>query len=192
MPVHGAGARSYGLRAHNGRTLALFGKAVLFAVTVVAGVYTLLALCDGLFNTDFRFWVVALKLLSILQFRIFLNYLLPFTLFFVMVGVVLNGQLRGSGDAPLSGRVVWRNALVAGIALLLVVQYVPLFCGALLPLGEPLLTIVAHQFVVVLPLIALVSTYFFGRTGLVYPGAFISALFVTWLIVASQATQFPL
>ncbi len=191
---HGAGARSYGLRAQNGRTLALFGKSVLFAVTVVAGVYTLLALCDGLFNTDFRFWVVALKLLSVLQFRIFLSYLLPFTLFFVMVGVVLNGQLRGLGDAPLSGRVMWRNALVlvAGIALLLVIQYVPLFFGAPLPLGEPLLTIVAHQFVVVLPLIALVSTYFFGRTGLVYPGAFISALFVTWLIVASQATQFPL
>ena len=191
---HSANARTYGLRAQNGRTLAFFGKSLLFAVVVVAGAYTLLAVCEGLFNTDFRFWVVALKLMSVLQLRIFLSYLLPFTLFFVMVGVVLNGQLRRPGNEVRSGRIMWRNALVlvAGIALLLVIQYVPLFLGAPLPFGEPLLTIVAHQFIIVLPLIALISTYFFSRTGLVYPGALINALFVTWLIVASQATQFSL
>ncbi len=191
---HSANARTYGLRAQNGRTFALFGKSLLFAVVVVAGAYTLLAVCEGLFKTDFRFWVVALKLMSALQLRIFLSYLLPFTLFFVMLGVALNGQLRRPGDEVRSGRIMWRNALilVAGIALLLVIQYVPLFLGAPLPLGEPLLTIVAHQFIIVLPLIALISTYFFSRTGLVYPGALINALFVTWLIVASQATQFSL
>lgn len=190
----GATAASYGLRAPTGHTFALIGRSLLFAVVVVAGTYTLLAVCEWLFNTDFRFWVVALKLLSALQFRIFLIYVVPFTLFFVMVGVVLSGQLRRSQDAAHTGRAMWRNALVlvAGIAVLLAVQYIPLFLGAPLPFGEPLLTIIAHQFVVVLPLIALLSTYFFQKTGLVYPGAFIGALFVTWLIVASQATQFPL
>ena len=53
---HSANARTYGLRAQNGRTFALFGKSLLFAVVVVAGAYTLLAVCEGLFNTDFRFW----------------------------------------------------------------------------------------------------------------------------------------
>lgn len=190
----GANAASYGLRAQGGSTFALLGRSLLFAVVVVAGVYLILASCEWLFNTDFRFWVVALKLMSATQFRIFLVYLVPFTLFFIMIGVVLNGQLRRSRDAPRGGRVMWRNALVvvAGIVVLLAVQYIPLFSGAPLPLGEPLLTIIAHQFVVLLPLIALLSTYFFQRTGLVYPGAFVGALFVTWLIVAGQATQFPL
>jgi len=42
---------------------------------------------------------------------------------------------------------------------------------------------------VVLPVVGLVSSYFFAKTGSVYPGAFINGLLVTWLLVGGQATH---
>jgi len=36
------------------------------------------------------------------------------------------------------------------------------------------------------------STWFYEKTGRVWAGAFVNALFVTWYIVAGQAIQFPL
>jgi hypothetical protein len=40
--------------------------------------------------------------------------------------------------------------------------------------------------------VSIFSTWFYEKTGRVYAGAFVNALFVTWYIVAGQATQFPL
>ena len=168
------------------------GKSLLLALALVALAHGLLSLSGLLFGTDFRFWVLALRPLSPLHLRIFLRYVLPFAAFFVVLGLVLHGQLRRD-HTPL-GREILGNVslLTAGFVALLVVQYVPLLSGHALPLGEPLLTIVAFQFLPLLTIAGLVSTYFFHKTGHVYVGAFFNALFVTWYVVAGQATHFPL
>ncbi|MFN8530089.1 MAG: alpha/beta fold hydrolase [Anaerolineae bacterium] len=170
-------------------------KSLVAAVLTVGFGYALLALSDALFRTDFRFWVVAVKLMSSLQFRIFLGYLPFFTVFFLILSVALNGQLRlvGKDGAPVSfGLAALANVglLVLGFIVLLLIQYVPLLGGGTLPLGEPLLTIVAFQFVPLLTIVGLVITVFFRRTGTIYMGAFVSALLITWIIVASTATHF--
>jgi hypothetical protein len=72
------------------------------------------------------------------------------------------------------------------------IQYIPLFFGIPLPLGEPLLTIVAIQFVVLLTVAGINVAIFQRATGSVYLAAFINALLVTWSVVAGQATHFPL
>jgi len=56
--------------------------------------------------------------------------------------------------------------------------------------AEPLNTIVMIQFVPMLLIVAIISTYTYRRTASYLPGAFINALFVSWYIVAGQATQF--
>jgi len=68
---------------------------------------------------------------------------------------------------------------------------IPLLSGGTLGTADqPLLTIVAYQFVPVYIIIAAISTYFFRKTGRIYAGAFINGIFITALIVASTATQF--
>lgn len=52
--------------------------------------------------------------------------------------------------------------------------------------------IVAIQVLLLFIIVPFISTYFFEKTGLIYSGAFMNALFLTWYIVASQATHFPL
>ena len=146
---------------------------------------------DFFFKVDFRFWMVGFKLMSPLQFRIFLSYLIPFTIFFLVLATALHGQMR-LGDTVSLGRAMLVNValLIAGFIILLLVQYIPLFSGGTMPFGEPLLTIVAYQFVALMAIVALLSTYFFRRTGHIYVGAFLCAILVTWYIVAGQATHF--
>jgi TM2 domain-containing membrane protein YozV len=52
--------------------------------------------------------------------------------------------------------------------------------------------VIAIQILPLFIIVSLISTYFYEKTGLVYVGAFINALFITWYIVAGQATSFPL
>ncbi len=56
--------------------------------------------------------------------------------------------------------------------------------------AEPLWTIIAFQFLPIMTIVGLVSTFFYRRTGHVYVGAFASGILVTWIVVASQAIHF--
>jgi len=182
---------NYGLDTGDGaRTV---GVSVLAGVATVAVLYLLEAVMAFLFQTDFRIWVFAIKLLSPAQFRISFSYLLPLFAFFVVLGALLHGQLRPEGESRSLRRAMATNWLivVGGFVVLLAVQYVPLLSGQPLPLGHPLLTILALQFVALLSIVAFVSTYFFRKTGRVWVGATINAVLVTWVIVAGTATQFP-
>ena len=181
-------ARTYGLAMDLEHIL----KSLLLAVLVTGFGYVLLALSDLLFKTDFRFWVVAVKLMSSLHFRIFLGYLPFFTFFFVVLGVALHGQLRPERPVSLARETLGNvGLLVLGFFVLLAVQYLPLFAGNPAPFGEALLTVVAFQFIPLLTIVGIVMTYFYRRTGTIYTGAFISAMFITWVIVAGQATHYP-
>ncbi|HEX2912358.1 MAG TPA: alpha/beta fold hydrolase [Chloroflexia bacterium] len=174
------------------------GKSALLAITVMAGCYLLLAISDWLFKTDFRFWVLAVKLMNSLQFRIFLSYLLPFTAFFLVQGMLLQGQMRlanRKGEELGLGKTMLINValLAVGFVFLLLFQYIPFFAGGTMTIPtEPLLTIVAFQFVPLLAIVALIQTYFIRKTGHIYTGAFMSAIFITWVIVAGSAIQFAL
>lgn len=182
---------NYGLGTGDGaRTV---GTALGIGVSVVAGLYVLETAIAFLFQTDLRIWVFAIKLLSPVQFRIALSYVVPLFAFFVVLGVLLHGQLRPAGTAQSFGRAMATNwAVVAGGFLgLLVLQYATLLSGSPLPVGDPLWTIIAMQFLVLLSIVAFVSTYFFRRTGSVWVGATVNALLVTWTVVAGTATQFP-
>ena len=171
-------------------------KSFLLALVICTGAYITLAFSGWAFTTDFRLWVFAIKPMTILQFRIFLCYLIPFFIYFLVIGLCLHGQLRrakaGGGNLKL-----WQEMLI-NIFLLITpyiiceaIQYGPLFAGG--PLGVPdaaLFGIVLFQFFPIFVIVGLLSTYFFRKTGRVYTGAFLNAMLVTWIIVAGQATHF--
>lgn len=186
---NGATAEHYGVTWANGLNWRKIGKSLLLALCITGFGYLLLVLSDAIFKTDFRLWVLALKPMNFLQFHIMLAYLIPFAFFFLVSGAALNGQLRREVSL---GRAMLINAvmLAGGIFIMLLIQYLPLMAGNPLPLSEPLLTIVAIQFVPLLIIVGLIQTYFFRKTGRIYVGAFVCALFITWYIVAGQAIQF--
>jgi pimeloyl-ACP methyl ester carboxylesterase len=195
----GATARHYGLSWDAGFSWRMVGRSFLLAATITASAYGLLAASDWLFKTDFRFFVFAVKPMSVERFAIFLKYLAPFTLYTLVLAVILHGQLRQTTAAgmPVSlPRAIVTNVLLAalGILGLEVFQYAPMYLGGgtLAIPTEPLLTILGYQFIPLLSIVAAVSTYFFRKTGHVYVGAFLNSMLITWIVVAGQATHFRL
>lgn len=173
----------YGLTRQGEPVLPVIGRSFILAAVVVFVIYLLLAFSDWAFTIDFRFWVLAIKLMTPQHALTFLAYLPPFIFFFIVLGVSLHGQLRTSTQTSII-------LLAGGFVILLLVQYIPLLSGGTMPFGEALLTIVAFQVVPLLTIVALISTFFFRLTGRIYVGAFINAMLITWIIVAGQATQY--
>jgi len=173
----------------------IIGPSILIALATIIVGYIALWLADLLFKIDFRFWIVALKLMSAKQFLIFLIYLLPFTAFFVIALHVLHRNFSTMGTGR--GALYLTNilALTLGFIVLLGLQYGMLWLSGKLfnPLPDPgfvpLSTIVAIQFVPLLAIAAVIATFTWRRTGSSLPGALICGLFVTWYVVAGTATQ---
>jgi pimeloyl-ACP methyl ester carboxylesterase len=177
----------YGLTVDGRLPWGRIGWSAALSIAVVAAAYAALLLTDALFTTDFRFWVFGVKLMSALHFRIFLAYLVPFFVFFLVTSVVLAGQLKRELSTG------WEITLAVGLSaggyvVFLLYQYVPLFAGGTLATPtQPLWAIIAFQFVPLMAIAGALMSYFFRRTGLVYVGALVSSLLVTWIVVASQA-----
>src|SRR6202012_2099800 len=177
------------------RRAGIVGPSILIALVTVAVGYAALWLSDLVFKIDFRFWIVALKLMSAKQFLIFLIYLLPFTAFFVVALHILHRNFSTLGAAR--GPLYLTNilAMTLGFIVLVGAQYLTLWLSGKLfnPLPDPgfvpLSTIVAIQFVPLLAIVAVIATFTWRRTGSSLPGALICGLFVTWYVVAGTATQ---
>jgi len=152
--------------------------------------YISLLLVDAFFQVDFRFWVVALKLMSPWQFKSFLFYLIPFGLYFFFTLRGLQSDLAVRRQGWFVHYSATKIAMCGGVALLLIAEYLPMATSDhLLIRADPLHAIMAFQFVPILAIVALISTFTYRRTNSYAPGAVISTLFVTWYVVAGTATM---
>jgi len=152
--------------------------------------YISLLLVDAFFHVDFRFWVLGLKLMSGWQFKSFLLYLIPFGLYFFFTLRGLQSDLVVARQGWFVHYSVTKIAMCGGVALLLIAEYLPMATGDhLLIRADPLHAIMAFQFVPILAIVALISTFTYRRTNSIVPGAVISTLFVTWYVVAGTATM---
>ncbi|MBC7521411.1 MAG: alpha/beta fold hydrolase [Sandarakinorhabdus sp.] len=165
----------------------LLAAALAPAVTAIG--YAALAAMAAWFTTDFRFWVVALELLSLDQLRIALVYLVPITAAQVVtIGAIGRLAVAGDGRAGRYGTAVL--AATAGFALLLLVDYGIFFATGQLPTAfDPLTTVIAIQFVPLLAITAIIGTFTRARTGSAVAGGLLCGLLVTWYVVAGTAAQ---
>jgi len=189
-----ATAGDYGLTWGKKLDWEKIGKSFLLAFLVAFVGYLTLVFSAWLFTVDFRFWLFAVKPMSPIQFRMFLSYLIPFIVYFIILGLVLNGQLRPTRkgmEMSLGSEMAINVALlVLGFFGLLAFQYIPLLMGGTLALrSEILFSIILFQLLPIMTIVALAYTFFYRKTGHIYVGAFLCAMLVTWIIVASQATN---
>jgi pimeloyl-ACP methyl ester carboxylesterase len=171
---------------------------ILIAVATVAIGYLSLLLADLLFKIDFRFWIVALKLMNGKQALMFLIYLIPFVIFFVVAFRSIRVNLYRPGEPAVATYFSCMAALALGFLILCIVQYGALWIdGKLIDAfpavinSVPLNTIIATQFMPLLAILGVIAAFTIRKTGTSLPGALICAFFITWYIVAGQATQAP-
>ncbi|MEE8301802.1 MAG: alpha/beta fold hydrolase [Candidatus Tectomicrobia bacterium] len=160
----------------------------LAALASVLSLYLAVAVSDWLFKTDLRFWVIALKPLAPHHVPVFLAYLIAFAAFFYVSQRAWHSAMSLQAGAIIQ----YATAIVGsvgGLLLMLGSIYVYLFVTGHLPGVDPLFTIVAIQFVPILTITSIISVFAWRRTGHAAAGAIICGLFVTWYIVAGQATH---
>jgi pimeloyl-ACP methyl ester carboxylesterase len=160
------------------------------AVLTIAIGYAALIIVDRAFKVDFRFWVVALKLMSAAQWKMFLIYLPAFLVAFLLLQRALVAGLAVRDEGWFPTYAAMKVGACGGFAVLLALEYGALFArGALLTPDEPLNTIVAIQFLPLLAITGIIAAFTYRRTNSYLPGALVCAFFLTWCIVAGQATQ---
>lgn len=164
-------------------------KSILLAVATVAAGYAALWLVDKLFGTDFRLWVVAVKLPSVRQWAIAAIYVVPLTLaFLVTTRSLANATVRS--DTAGQRYITAILTLTTGFIVILTAIYGVLFMtGSLVTAFDPLSTVIAIQFVPVLIAVAIIAIFTCQRTGSYRPGGLIAGILVTLYAVAGTATQ---
>jgi pimeloyl-ACP methyl ester carboxylesterase len=179
------------LRAAPPRFETRWGPSIVIALATVGVGYAALLLADRLFKIDFRFWILALKLMSPAQALAFLAYLPAFTAFFLVVLRAVTGNLLVGGDGAARQYRTGIAALALGFALFVSAEYLPLFLLGHLPIpAEALNAIISLQLPPVLAVVGLIGVFTWRRTNSYVPGALICGLLVTWYLVAGTATQF--
>jgi hypothetical protein len=167
-------------------------RAGLLAVLVISVGYAVAALLYSLLLVDLRYWFVAFRPLPPGQAGAFLAYLLPFTVFFLVILRSLHANLAVAGDSPARQYGVNLIALAGGFVLFLVVQYGLLFGTGQMTsffMNDALRTVIAINFVPLMAMVAIVATFAWRRTGSHVAGAVLCAMLVAWYVVAGQATQ---
>ena len=192
----GAGAADYGVSWSNqGLHWSKIGKSFILAFIVVFIAHLSLAISSWAFQTDYRLWVFAIKPLDVLHFGMMFGYIIPFMLYFLVLGTVLHGQMRpgkeGSSIGFAKESIINIILLIGGYIVFLLYHYIPMFSGGTLSIPDlNLAGIVMWQFIPIFAIVGIVSTYFYRKTGHIYVGAFFCSMLVTWIVVAGTATHY--
>ncbi len=164
-------------------------KSILLAVTTVAAGYAALWFVGRLFLTDFRFWVVAVKLPSVRQWAITAIYVVPLTLAFLVTARSLVSTTVRSDTAPRRYIAAILTLTTGFIVMLGVIYGLFLMTGSLVTGFDPLSTVIALQFVPVFVAVAIIIIFTWQRTGSYHAGGLITGILVTLYAVAGTATQ---
>ena len=172
------------------------GKTALLGLLLFAVVYVLQAGLEALFIVDWRCIFPYLSDLTPYRVGMLVLYF-PFLLVgFLGSGAFLHGMARRPPRATWWRTFVhWTatNVLIQIIplAVFILLQYAPLLLLDVVPLVGPggvmaTFVMTMFQLVLVLALTAVISTWCYLLTGKIYLGAFVNALWVTWLLASSQ------
>ncbi|MFT7525841.1 MAG: pimeloyl-ACP methyl ester carboxylesterase [Arenicella sp.] len=163
---------------------------LLIAAATVGIGYLSLVFVDLVFGTDFRFWVVAIKLPSLRHLGVAAIYIVPITGAFLITLKPLCAQLIVDGDSNVQRYFMAVMSMTLGFVILLGIIYGILFTtGSLITSFDPLSTVIALQFIPLLTAIAIITMFCWRRTGSHTTGALIVGPLVTLYVVAGTATQ---
>lgn len=185
----GATAHNYGLTWEGkGLDWGKIGKSFLLAICILVPLYLITLLMYDLFKVDFRFSFLKIRVMNLDKFKAFLGYLIPFSIYYFVFGVMLHGFLRfKNGKASLAIEMLVNVAIWAlGLYIWDIFNYAPAFLGNELP-KNAFTVLRAFPLLFLWPTYALLSTYFFRKTGRIYVGVFLLGILATWIISSGSS-----
>lgn len=164
---------------------------IIVAILTSMLAYSLFFMSDAVFNTDLRFWIIALKLPNLRQLGISTIYVVPLTIAYSVMLQTLCRKQTVRGDTT-TALYLWAIlSLTLGFIILFGSVYAGFFTsGYLITSFDPLSTVIGLQFIPILAAIAIIGIFTWRRTGSHRPGAALVGMLVTLYVVAGTATQF--
>jgi hypothetical protein len=185
---------SYGITEPTGRVIdwVNVGKGFLLALASVVAVYLAVFFFQWAWSSDVRIWVFNIRPVTTMYLPVYLSYVWPFFVYLLVVSTVLFGQLRPRAATLGRFMATVTSILVVGFVGLIGVEYGAMWAtGQLATTTQPLLSIVAFQFVPVFVIIGTLLSYFFWKTGRIWTGVFAATLLVTGMLVVNTALSAP-
>ena len=188
-----ATAYNYGLTSEDGKVEWLeIGKSVLLAFAMFGIAYYVLILVYRWLLVNFGVFEVAFRLLTPARFAVVLQYLIPWMIAYVALGMNLHGLMR-----PKDGKAkLWQEILINVILLApwfylwFPIYFARLYNGgaAMSFAGGGMIMMKdwLWSFPPTLTIVAVISTYFYHKTGRVYVGAFLNAILVVWTMIGGN------
>lgn len=165
---HGASVDSWGVKT----SAKNFFKALLAASIVIWLVYNLVFFADFFFQTDFRFWMLALKTFNREKVFFALVYVCGFTAFYLVNSLLVNGGNRVSGFAEWKILLISCVGNILGIAILVLIQYSRFVTTGVLTFNAMRIVNI-FPLLVFIPAGTIVSRFYFKKTGNIYMGSFV-------------------
>lgn len=162
----------------------VFWKSLLLALATVFTAYVILFLNDMLFNTDFRIWVIDMRVFNVQKLLYFVAYVPAFAVFYLVNSLLVNGGNR------VEGRPEWLTLLlscignIAGIAVLIFIQYQGIISEGVFRFNS-MRIVNLFPLVFLIPVGTIISRRFFKETGNIYAGSFTIAALYTMMTVAN-------
>ncbi|MCB2202491.1 alpha/beta fold hydrolase [bacterium] len=188
-----ATAYNFGLTSQDGKVEWLeIGKSLLLAFAMFGIAYYVLVLVYRWLLVNFGVFEVAFRLLTPARFVVVLQYLIPWMFAYIALGMNLHGLMR-----PKDGKAKLGQEILINVLLLAPWFYVwfPIYFGRLYNGGAAMsfagggmimMKDWLWSFPPTLTIVAVISTYFYHKTGRVYVGAFLNAILVVWTMVAGN------
>ncbi|KGX89310.1 membrane protein [Pontibacillus halophilus JSM 076056 = DSM 19796] len=167
-------------------------KTVLLSIIVTTAAFGLVFIADYFFTTDFRIWVLTIKVFTADKLLIALIYLPFFLLFYVANSIAINAF-----NYVVNGKREWLNtalmALFNGLSAIVIVaiQYTHFFIegDVFFTNVSPIVGIWLFPIIVIIPLAAIITRKIYHETKNPYLGGIIYAIIVTVMMVSNTLTQ---
>lgn len=171
--------------------LGKFGRAVLLALCLFAVNDILIRIADIFFKTDFRFYIFSFCRMTPEKWAIFFRYLPSYLFFFIVTGIVYNMCTRIQSLSEWKNYIIIALQSAVGLLVFGIVDYAVLYkTGFLASLGafgstSSLAPLLIWNLVFILPVSAIITRYFFKKTGTIWTGALFNALMATLFAVSN-------
>jgi len=170
-----------------------FLKTLALALCVFICFYAFVFAAQYVFNTDYRFYVIAICGFTADKLLVAAQYLPFFFLFFAVNSILTNSVNRIAGQKEGLNLFLCALGNALGVLLVNVCQYVTLFSSGLALYGETrLYPMAAIPLILWLFVSAYVSRALFKATGKVWLGALVNTLIIVMISVANSATLLAL
>jgi len=162
-------------------------KSFVTAVIIAASGYLVLFIVDALFQTDFRFWLFAVRAFNKYHLLTALGYMPFFFLYFFINGIALQINTNSAYMKGAKGYLVAFFMNIGGLLVWQVIQYGKLYITGIAAWPTVSLnSITLYGTLAILFTSTLLTKKFLEKTNNVYTGAFLNTIVVTLMAISTS------